>query len=225
MPTLQPEPVPAAILAHVKIARSLGTSRPGMLALARHAIVSPSRQARVACLYSLAPEWDAAAVPAFRAFREETLRQLDVMIGDGWSITVTEQDPYVDAAALRADVAHKRISVMSTATTGGHPYLSNDDNDAFRAVHDVVAHCATGRGFDRHGEEAAYRAHFELYSAAARPALAAETRGQNACLIANGTFPDQKIATLPPRWITPLALAPTAGEYAAAYADAIARHR
>jgi hypothetical protein len=70
----------------------------------------------------------------------------------------------------------------------------------FRAVHDVFGHAATGRGFDRHGEEAAWLSHIRMYSPAARPAVTTETRGQNSVLNFGsrpGTFPEQKVVTLP----------------------------
>jgi hypothetical protein len=94
--------------------------------------------------------------------------------------------------------------VLSTKTTGGHPFFSDDENDMFRAVHDVFGHAGTGRGFDRHGEEAAYQSHASMYSPLARMALATETRGQNAALITGGgQFAEQKVALLPRRLVNP----------------------
>jgi hypothetical protein len=52
-------------------------------------------------------------------------------------------------------------------------------NDLFRAVHDLIGHAATGFEFGPVGEENAFRFHACLYSPAALPALAAETRLQN----------------------------------------------
>jgi hypothetical protein len=52
-------------------------------------------------------------------------------------------------------------------------------NDIFRAVHDLVGHAATGFQFGPLGEENAFRFHATVQSAAALPALAAETRLQN----------------------------------------------
>jgi hypothetical protein len=72
-------------------------------------------------------------------------------------------------------------------------------NDVFRAVHDLVGHAATGFQFGPVGEENAYRFHANVHSAAATPALAAETRLQN-CWVnfgphlrdAQGKNPDTK---------------------------------
>jgi len=52
-------------------------------------------------------------------------------------------------------------------------------NDIFRAVHDVFGHAKEGVGFRWDGEENAWRQHFYMYSELARPAMTAETRGQN----------------------------------------------
>ncbi len=53
-------------------------------------------------------------------------------------------------------------------TEGEHPLMTAAENDLFRAVHDLFGHGAAGRTFDRHGEEAAYRSHAEMYSPLAR---------------------------------------------------------
>ena len=107
--------------------------------------------------------------------------------------------------SMMADIRdNSHLSVLSTATTGGHPLLTNDQNDMFRAVHDAFGHAATGRGFDPHGEEAAFRSHYAMFSPDAQPAMATETRGQNSALNYGGPggtplegFAPQKIALLP----------------------------
>jgi hypothetical protein len=79
----------------------------------------------------------------------------------------------------------------------------------FRAVHDVFGHAATGRAFDPHGEEAAFRSHYAMFSPQARPAMATETRGQNSVNnfggLPKGEFAEQKVVTLPStQFITPI---------------------
>jgi len=148
--------------------------------------------------------------------REENHRQLETLTspvskgGAGLNVNVSKEDPYDSPAALRRDVMeNNNLTVMSTATTGGHPYFSNDDNDAFRAVHDAYGHLATGRGFDRHGEEAAWLSHSRMYSPAARGAMTSETRGQNSALIYGtqdnppGEFGPQKVGLLPSAFSNP----------------------
>lgn len=56
------------------------------------------------------------------------------------------------------------------------------NNDIFRAVHDYFGHIKEGVGFRANGEENAWRQHAGMYSDLARPAMTAETRGQNSWL-------------------------------------------
>jgi hypothetical protein len=163
----------------------------------------------VAATYNALPDHDPAAVPAFRALAEETKRQFEHLTrpvhkgGMGFDVNVSREDPYDTSKPggtreLFNDIANRKVTVLSTATTGGHPVFSNDENNMFRAVHDVFGHAGTGRGVDRHGEEAAYRRHATMFSPLARQALASETRGQNHAMInAGGQFQDQKIVIMP----------------------------
>jgi hypothetical protein len=108
-------------------------------------------------------------------------------------------DPYPTAAAMAADLRdHRHLAVWASESTDNpHPLLTDAENTIFRAVHDAFAHAAAGRGFDRHGEEAAWLKHTFMYSPAARRALTTETRGQNSALIYAHHFPEQKATLLP----------------------------
>jgi hypothetical protein len=151
--------------------------------------------------------------------------------GLGISVSVEESDPYNVGAqggtrALFDDVANGRIRVLSTSVTGGHFFFSNDVCDMFRAVHDVFGHAGTGRGVDRHGEEAAYRKHSGMFSPLARKALATETRGQNHAMIAaGGEAQAPKVAVLP-KWARDFeAVRPTTlAEYRATLKQAVRFH-
>lgn len=174
-------------------------------------VVPPSQTQAIGRAYMAMPEHDPAAIPAYKQMGEEVGRQFDHMTkprskgGMGIDVSVHDSDPYgADDAnkvmpELRADVANNQhIGVLSTASTGGHPVFTNDQNDMFRAVHDMFGHLGSGRGVDRHGEDAAYQKHAAMFSPQARGALATETRGQNAALHYNGgQFQDQKIGLLP----------------------------
>lgn len=191
----------------------------------RQAVIPPSRSRQIGQAYMAMPEHDPAAVPAYRQMAEETGRQFDHMTkprsrgGMGINVSVTKDDPYGGAGPggdystwsadrvipeLRHDVqANNHISVLSTKTTGGHPVFSDDENDMFRAVHDVFGHLGSGRGIDMHGEDAAYQAHAGMFSPTARRAMATETRGQNAALHLTGDFQAQKTGFLPERFQAP----------------------
>lgn len=137
---------------------------------------------------------------SYDAMAKETSDQYHFMTrsqaegGLGIRHEVMKEDPYPSPQALREDVGtNRRIKTMSTATTGGHEYFSDEQNDQFRAVHDLFGHVATGRGFTRHGEEAAWQSHVQMYSPQAREAMTSETRGQNSFLNygPTGDFPEQ----------------------------------
>ncbi|MEV4509217.1 hypothetical protein AB0K00_09705 [Dactylosporangium sp. NPDC049525] len=177
------------------------------------AVVScPVREQLIARAYLRSPMFSRAALPSYRAFRLDTQRQFDLLTrpagrgGVGLDVRITSEDPYEDAVEMIADLRRGRLDIFSTAACGNpHPWLSDDDNDMFRAVHDVFGHAAAGRGFDRHGEEAAWLKHVRIYSPAARSALTAETRGQSSVVFAGLAegFPVQKLIRLPRRFTDP----------------------
>jgi hypothetical protein len=156
----------------------------------------------VALAYAAMPNTprDPAVVRAYAAFVRETETQYAHLVRSGIQVVVSTADPYATTAELVEDVNRGRLLVFATSE-GEHPLMSAEENDLFRAVHDCFGHCATGRTFDRHGEEAAYRSHAEMYSPLARRALASETRGQNAALIWTGEFQAQKAGLLPPEFV------------------------
>lgn len=174
-------------------------------------IVMPRTASRqIARAYDKLPDFNSNALPAFHAMRREVSQQFEHMTkpasrgGLGLHVEVTDQDPYQEEGVYgiirnaRHDVmTNNRLKVLSTKVTGGHPVFSDDENDQFRAVHDLYGHIGSGRGVDIHGEEAAYQKHASMFSPLARQALATETRGQNAGLHATGDFPEQKIGVLP----------------------------
>jgi hypothetical protein len=135
--------------------------------------------------YLAAPDFDPAALPHYRAMRDEIGRQYDFMTkpvargGLGLTHTITAEDPYPSARAMFNDVAEGRIKSLATKSTGSHPFFTDDENDMFRAVHDVFGHAGSGRNFNPAGEEAAFRSHFGMFTPLARGAMAAGTRGQN----------------------------------------------
>jgi hypothetical protein len=174
-------------------------------------VVAAPRQVReVGEWYASAPELDLSpeTKAVYRMMADETGRQFDLLTapvskgGLGVDVNITDVDPYAvhtkeGLAQLVNDLENRKISALSTKTTGGHPLFTNDENDQFRLVHDAFGHGATGRGFDAHGEEAAYRSHALMYPEEARRAVASETRAQNAFVNNFGRFSDQKLVLLP----------------------------
>lgn len=165
-----------------------------------HVMQTPETVRTVGRLYDQLPEFDRAAVPSFEAMRREVNDQHDFMTNRlGIKTEAVDYDPYPDVRDMVDDVSkRKTLKVLGTHVTGGHPYFSDDENNKFRAVHDFFGHAATGRSFDRHGEQASYLAHAQMFSPEAVPALTTETKGQNSSLILNGHFGPNKIGLLPP---------------------------
>lgn len=161
---------------------------------------TPERIRTVGRNYDSLPAHNPAATPHYEAMRTEVNRQHDFLTNRlGISTPTVDHDPYSDVHEMLADVNNnKQLKVLSTATTGGHPYFSDAENDKLRAVHDFFGHAATGRSFDRHGEHAAWLAHSQMFSPQAHPALGTDLAGQNSSLILNGGFPQQKIGLLHP---------------------------
>lgn len=205
-----------------RYASAMGQPRPSMGVLSS-TYAHPAMTSMMSRAYMHLPTHDPTAEPAFHAMRNETNRQFDFLTGSrnrgglGVSVDVAKEDPYAvskteaDPQAIQrmmSDLEQRHMTVLSSASTGGHPLFTDEENERFRAVHDAFGHAATGRGFDPHGEEAAYLSHASMYSPLARRALATETRGQNSALIRTGGFQPQKVALLPSRFSAPSALAP-----------------
>ncbi|WP_405097205.1 hypothetical protein [Micromonospora sp. NBC_01412] len=175
--------------------------------------LDPVVGAAIADAYMAAPLRDERAYAAYAAFCRETVRQYHFLVGRaefgglGVAVRIVDEDPYADVGSMVDDVRRRRLKVWASAANGNpHPYLGDGENDMFRAVHDVFGHAASGRGFDRHGEEAAWLKHSAMYSSLARRALTTETRGQNCALIFHyrgARFPEQKAALLPRRFSDP----------------------
>lgn len=157
------------------------------------------RGEHIAAAYLAAPVYDRRAEEAYTAFREQTVRQFE-QLRRRLVLSVSATDPYDSYDSMVADVRHRgHLAVFSSASTEGHPFLSVEENNAFRFVHDFHGHFMSGRDFSRHGEEAAWTRHSRMYSPLAREAMTSETRGQNSVFIwvhGGREFPVQKVVSL-----------------------------
>jgi len=144
---------------------------------------------------------------AYKALVTETKAQAAAIEKAGYKIQYVDQDPYKNSAEMMKDVReNKTLKVLKTAPGTEHPLMTVDENNQFRAVHDFYGHAAGGHSFNALGEERAYRSHAPTFSEKARPALAAETRGQNSWVnygpnshlpIKERPFAEQKAALFP----------------------------
>jgi hypothetical protein len=145
---------------------------------------------------------------AYAAFARQVDQQFGQLTRDV-RVTFTDDDPYADASELFRDIRRGSFAVWRTQGDQSHPLLTNEQNNRFRAVHDYFGHFKSGRGFDRHGEEAAWVCHSLMFAGEASRALTTETRGQSSAFVwVNGggdNFPPQK-AILLPQWMSDIPL-------------------
>lgn len=202
-----------------------------------HATVDPARQKAIADWYHGATSSpnDPAVRASYEAMTHETKAQYDAAVKAGYKFEFYPEhgDPYPGGPSQAIDDLreNKHLYVYPTdegfgsegKVTLNHPLLSDSGvkwgdravahNDLFRAVHDFMGHFKEGVGFRADGEENAWRAHSAMYSDEARPAMTAETRGQNSWVNygpygeANQTakqsetvYADQKAVTAP-EWV------------------------
>lgn len=161
--------------------------------------------------YEKLPAYDKTAEPYYDALIAETEQQYRFMTEDlGIRVEFVDTDPYKNSTEMMQDVINnKTLKVYRTGEGQGHPYMTNQQNDMFRAVHDFFGHAATGMQFGQKGEEAAWIAHSSMFSKMAQRALTTETRGQNSWVNqsahqaippAERPFAKQKFALLPEKY-------------------------
>lgn len=147
---------------------------------------------------------------AYAQFADQVEAQFRQMVQDDRIIVqFGPDDPYASHEEMIYDVnLHRRLKIYSTADDQAHPLLTREQNNRFRAVHDYYGHHGGGFGesvsFSRHGEEAAWVRHSQMFTGLARRAMTTETRGQSSAFIwINGgrEFPEQK-AILLPDWVS-----------------------
>lgn len=137
---------------------------------------------------------------SYGALREHIGKQFDVINQSGLDISFGES-PYTGAKDLAADLQKGRLQVSATTPDQSSAVFTDEENDKFRAVHDVLGHGATGRGFSPSDEYAAYEAHARTIPKAARKALFSEVVGQAAYWGATGEFAPQTSNVVEmPRW-------------------------
>jgi hypothetical protein len=137
---------------------------------------------------------------AYDAFKRETVTQFKAMQDAGVKTEFMKpgENPYPNPRMVQEDVRNNNHMSIYPSEEGfgtqgnngtAHPMLADSGetiggqpatyNDLFRAVHDYYGHVAEGNGFRANGEYNAWRAHRTMYSDAAKPAMDAETLGQN----------------------------------------------
>lgn len=151
--------------------------------------INVEQATRIAAAYDAAEHApsDPLVKSSYEAFKQETQDQWDYLHRQGVKFEPWKGkgQPYKNSAEMQADAAKGHLWYF----TGGdmpadHPMAEQMEdgvsyNDAFRAVHDYFGHAKDGNQFGPRGEENAWRTHSQMYTARARGAMTAETRGQN----------------------------------------------
>ena len=132
-----------------------------------------------------AKDYDDLMEKAYRQLAKETDEQFKQLPYNFSYHRKGEGDYLGGSKEMMADVhGNKHLYVFQ----GGdpHDFLNRMDkasglneNEKFRAVHDLLGHAIYGNQFGPKGEEIAYAVHGQMYSPLARLAMASETRGQN----------------------------------------------
>lgn len=166
----------------------------------------PVRGPEIGHLYlNASPFVTTLARAAYRSFANQVWQQFDQLSRE-IRVTFQKSDPYGPDGheEMFADIRSGRLPIyMTDPETQKHPLLPDHTNNAFRAVHDYHGHYMTRRGFDRHGEEAAWVRHSQMFTGLGRRAMTTETRGQTSalCWLTSPEFPPQK-AVLLPDWVS-----------------------
>lgn len=131
---------------------------------------------------------DPAVAASYAALKRETKAQYEHLLKSGVRLEPWTKpgQPYANSDEMMQDArGNKHLYFF----TGGdmpkdHPLAEEalpglTYNDLFRAVHDYFGHAMHGHQFGPTGEYRAWADHADMFSPEARPALSAETHGQN----------------------------------------------
>jgi hypothetical protein len=207
-PTVNKLPVPKNANPEVlRVTDELRAKGGSGMDLPRVAKVDPLAGKTMAKVYEQLPKNDPGAKAAYDALNNEVAAQYKALQDAGFKFEYTDSDPYKSSRDMMQDVQQNRtLKVFKTQGDQQHPYMTPEQNDKFRAVHDLLAHAGEGHQFGPTGEENAYRVHASTLSPLAQRALATETRGQNSWVnfgpfsnrpVGERPFAEQKAALFP----------------------------
>lgn len=118
-----------------------------------------------------------------------------------YKVVFTEKDMYVSAKEMRRRVQEEGVIYIYSGW-GGHPLLTQEENNIGRAVHDVFAHLVCGCPFTFEGEYTAYLEQRKWYPEWTWDVLFAEIPAQTAAYYVNGGHDfDQRAIAAPKHWM------------------------
>lgn len=171
---------------------------------------NPTLASEIAQAYDEMPTTtiDTDVTAAYESFNNEVEAQYQFAIERGIKFEPWKSDgqPYKNSSEMRRDVfENKHLWVF----IGGepHPGMTAEQTYRFRAVHDLFGHAKTGFEFGPTGEWNATRAHAQMFTDKAVPAMLSETLGQNSWVnfgkanegvpVARKAYAEQKMGLLP----------------------------
>lgn len=116
-------------------------------------------------------------------------------------VDFTTDDPYESAREMRSKVKETgRIKIYTVSSP--HPFISDEDNSKFRAVHDVFAHLVCGCPFTFEGEYTAYLEQRKYYDKSTWNVLFSEIPAQTCAYYYVGSFNfEQRAFEAPTTWL------------------------
>jgi hypothetical protein len=118
-----------------------------------------------------------------------------------YNVEFTSDDPYESSKEMRERVQIDNYIKIYTVTDG-HPFLSVEENNMFRAVHDVWAHLVCGCPFTFEGEYTAYLEQRKYYPKSTWNVLFAEIPAQTCAYYYNQSFDfKQRAIEAPTTWL------------------------
>ena len=158
---------------------------PALRALAPQSLTKEEGQA-IASAYDAAKSdpKDAETLRAYHALNAELAGQRAAAERAGYKFEAWDKtgQPYATSKEMMADVRDNKRLYYFKSTEGTTPngLMTLEQNDTFRAVHDLFGHAMAGNQFGPKGETNAFLDHVQMFTPLARKALATETLGQNA---------------------------------------------
>jgi hypothetical protein len=118
-----------------------------------------------------------------------------------YEVEFTDDDPYESAKQMRGQVSSTGKIRIYTGWSG-HPFLTQEENNISRAVHDVLAHMVCGCPFNFVGEYNAYLTQREYYPEWTWAVLFAEIPAQTCAYYYSESFDfHQRAINAPSHWL------------------------
>lgn len=150
----------------------------------------------IAQAYSKASLYEPKAAVAFMELGRDSVRRAKAL-QEHLEITLSNNpEPYTSPEKMFDDIRKRRKLEVSRAGLD-HPLWSAEQVVAYRVVHDVLGHAASGGGFDWEGENRAFAAHAAIIPVEAQKALFTESIGSTAYATYFKAYGPLKVALFP----------------------------